>query len=105
MIKYVVMFFFLAIAASALAQDASKERFQRSGTVDAVYEDEKRIVINDTSFAYSSVVVVRTLSSRRAAFARVQPGVRVGYKIGSDQRITELWLLPANYSEARRRGR
>ncbi len=99
----------LVLATSAFAQGLPKhypsEGFQRTGVVHAVYPDELRIVINDIPYAYSKAVVVRSLSSNRASFTRVRPGMKVAYKMGSDQRIIEMWLLPPNYSDARRRGR
>ncbi len=93
------------VYAQSLPKHYPSEGFQRTGVVDAVYPDELRIVINDMPFVYSKAVIVRSLSSNRASLTRVRPGVKVAYKMGSDQRITEMWLLPPNYSDARRRGR
>ncbi len=101
--------FALMIAATSLAWGQSlpkhypAEGFNRTGLVDAVYPDENRIVINDMPFAYSSSIIVHSLSLNRAHFSRVRSGVRVAYKMGKANEITELWLLPANYSDARGR--
>lgn len=107
MIKKIVAVVAIIIASSAYAQDFPKyypaEGFRRTGNVDAVYTDESKIVINDTLYYYSGSVVVHSPSSYRVSFGRIKNGVRVAYKLGSDNKIIELWLLPANYSETRSR--
>ncbi len=107
MIKKIVAIVAISIASFAYAQNLPNyypaEGFQRTGLVDAVYPDESRIVINDTQYHYSGSVVVHSLSSYRVSFSRVHSGVRVAYKMGSDNKIVELWLLPLNYSETRTR--
>jgi len=107
MIKKILLVVALTIAGSAIAQNLPKyypsEGFRRTGNVDAVYSDASRIVINDIQYYYSASVVVHSLSSYRTSFGRVHSGVHVAYKLGSDNRIVELWLLPANYSKSRSR--
>ncbi len=109
MIKKILAIAALTIASSAVAQDFPKyypaDGFRRTGNVDAVYTDESRIVINDTQYEYSGSVVVHSLSSYRVSFGRIHSGVHVAYKLGSDNKIVELWLLPANYPDARSRSR
>lgn len=107
MIKKIIAIVALTIASSAVAQSLPNyypaEGFRRTGLVDAVYADESRIVINDTQYHYSGSVVVHSPLSYRVSFSRIHSGVRVAYKLGSDNKIVELWLLPANYSEPRSR--
>jgi len=105
--KILIVALAIVLAGPAIAQKLPKhylaEDFQRSGVVDAVYADELRIVINDMLFYYSSNVVVHSMSSERASFSRVRSGVIVGYKVGSNREIVELWLLPPNYTDSRKR--
>lgn len=105
--KILIIALALVFASPALSQNLPKhypaEGFQRSGVVDAVYPEEFRIVINDIPFYYSSAVVVHSMSSYRASFSRVRSGVIVAYKMGSNREIVELWLLPPNYSDSRKR--
>lgn len=97
----------LVIAASAFGQGLPShypaEGFNRTGVVHAIYYDESRIVINDVPYLYSSAIIVHSLSSRRAPFSRVRTGTKVAYKLGSDRKIIEMWLLPPNYSDVRGR--
>jgi hypothetical protein len=107
MIKKILAIVALTIASSAVAQNFPKyypaDGFRRTGNVDAVYADESRIVINDTLYHYSGAVVVHSMSSYRVSFGQIRSGVHVAYKLGSDNKIIELWLLPANYSDSRSR--
>ncbi len=107
MLRTLVAILTLIFAASAIAQTLPAhypaEGFNRTGEVHAVYHDESRIVINDIPFLYSSAVVVHSMSSKRASFSRVRNGVIVAYKLGSDRKIIEMWLLPPDYSDGRRR--
>ncbi|MDH5621486.1 MAG: hypothetical protein OEY74_05335, partial [Gammaproteobacteria bacterium] len=80
-----------------------KEGFQRTGLVDAIYVENSTIVINDQPFRFSQNVVVHSINSYRVPFTHVRTGVRVGYKMTSGGEIIELWLLPENYSDRRRR--
>jgi len=105
--KILIVFVAILFASPAFSQSLPKhypaEGFQRTGLVDAVYAPEYRIVINDIQFHYSKAVVVHSMSSYRASFSRVRSGMRVAYKMGSNNEIVELWLLPANYTDSRRR--
>ncbi len=107
MIKTFIVALAIAFASPAFSQSLPNyypaEGFQRTGLVDAVYADEYKIVINDIPYQYSSSVVVHSMSSYRASFTRIRSGVRVAYKMGRNHEIVELWLLPANYSDSRRR--
>ena len=95
-----------AMTGTAVAQSLPSyypaKGFQRTGTVDAVYADEGRIVINDTSYTISTTAVVHSLSSSSDSMLRVRKGARVGFKMGSDRAISEFWLLPKNYEAPRR---
>ena len=78
--------------------------FQKMGRVDAVYAEDNRIIIGDISYKMSTSVVVRSLSSKNDALARVRPGAHVGFRLGKRGRlIEEFWLLPSNYQAPRRR--
>lgn len=105
--KTLIVALAIIFLSTAYSQDFPKyypaEGFQRTGLVDAVYADELRIVINDISYQYSSSVVVHSMTSYRASFSRIRSGVRVAYKMGSHREIVELWLLPDNYSDSRKR--
>ena len=77
--------------------------FQNTGRVDAVYAEDNRIVIDDTSYQMSTSVVVRSLSSRNDSLARVRQGANVGFRLGKSRLIEEFWLLPGNYDRSKRR--
>jgi hypothetical protein len=96
-----------AMTGTAVAQSLPSyypaKGFQRTGIVDAVYADEGRIVIGDTSYTISPAAVVHSLSSSSDSMARVRKGRRVGFKtVGADV-IKEFWLLPSNYKSRTRR--
>jgi hypothetical protein len=105
--KILILALAILFASPAFSQKLPKhypaEGFQRTGLVDAVYASEYRIVINDIQFHYSKAIVVHSMSSYRASFSRVRSGMRVAYKMGSNNEIVELWLLPATYTDSRRR--
>lgn len=107
MTKTLIVALAIVFAGPAFSQNLPKyypaEGFQRTGLVDAVYESEYRIVINDIQYHYSTAVVVHSLSSYRTSLARVRSGVRVAYKMGNGGEIVELWLLPLDYSNSRER--
>ena len=77
--------------------------FQNTGRVDAVYAEDNRIVIDDTSYQMSTSVVVRSLSSKNDSLARVRQGANVGFRLGKSRLIEEFWLLPGNYDRSKRR--
>lgn len=107
MIRTLIFAVLIAATGPAFSQGLPKhypaEGFSRSGLVDAIYVDERRIVINDIPYVYSESVVVHSMSSNRASLNRVRSGVRVAYKMGSGRVIVEIWLLPPNYKDSRRR--
>lgn len=96
----------LLMATTALAQNFPsyypKDGFQRTGTVDAVYADENRVVIDDVPYQISEDLVVRSMNAASVSPARIRAGIKVGFKQGNNRVITEFWLLPLNY-DARRR--
>lgn len=95
------------LTGTAIARDLPgyypAEGFQRTGTVQAVYAGENRVVIGDISFRLSKTVVVHSLSSKNDSLARLRIGARVGYTMGKGRIITEFWLLPRNYKRSKKR--
>lgn len=99
----VIAFAFTGTAIAAkLPSYYPTERFQHTGIVDAVYAEEGRIVIDDTSYPMSSSAVVHSLSSNKDSFSRIRKGANVAFKMRGNA-ISEFWLLPMNYKEKRRR--
>ena len=107
MIRTLIIALILILASPAWSQDLPKyypkEGFQRTGLVDAIYVETSTMVINDQPFRFSQNVVVHSMNSYRVPFTHVRAGVRVGYKMTNAGEIIELWLLPENYSDRRRR--
>lgn len=108
MIRKFVAAFLLSIvlAGTALAQslpDYYPDSFRDAGRVDAVYFDEKRIVIGDISYWLAESVVVYSRSSAKDSILRVREGTHVGFKRDGAERITAIWLLPDNFDPFRRR--
>ncbi len=101
MIRMLIVVLALLVAFPAFSQDSSGKDFQRTGTVDAIYATEGRIVIGDIPYPFSPNVIVHSTNSYRLPFSRVRTGVKVGFKMSSAGEITELWLLPKNYSDRR----
>ncbi len=97
----------LLAAATAFAQNFPsyypEEGFQRTGTVDAVYGEERRVVIDDVPYVISDDLVVHALNAYSVSAARIRPGVKVGFKQNNNRIISEFWLLPINYDPRRRR--
>jgi len=80
-----------------------KEGFQRIGTLDALYTEEKRVVIDDVPYLISDDLVVHALNAYSVSSARLRPGIKVGFKQSGNRVISEFWLLPINYDARRRR--
>lgn len=77
--------------------------FPNTGRVDAVYAEERRVVIGDISYPISDSVIVRSPTSRYDSLARIRKGVKVGFRTNSKSTIVEFWLLPSNYKPRTRR--
>ncbi|MBT5219144.1 MAG: hypothetical protein HOI35_17565 [Woeseia sp.] len=96
----------LLVTATSLAQNFPsyypKDGFQRTGTVDAIYAEEGRIVIDDVPYLIADEFLVHALNAYSVSVARLRPGIKVGFKQGNNRVISEFWLLPVNY-DARRR--
>lgn len=107
MFRKIVILAMLFVATPLLAQSMPKyypaEGFQRTGLVDAIYLDENSIVVNDMQLALSTSVVVHSMRAYRVSVSQVKAGVRIGYKAGNDGQVVEIWLLPSNYRDARKR--
>ncbi len=96
-----------AMAGTALAANFPAyypaKGFPNTGRVDAVYAEEKRVVIGDISYPISDSVVVRSPTSRNDSLARIRKGVKVGFRTKGESTIVEFWLLPSNYKSRTRR--
>lgn len=102
-LAFVIAFAFMSTAiAATLPSYYQSERFQHTGIVDAVYAEEGRVIIDDTSYPMSSSAIVHSLSSYKDSFSRIRKGARVAYRM-RDGVISEFWLLPMNHKEKRRR--
>jgi len=77
------------------------ESFQRTGTVDDV--DDDRIVINDVPYGLSSSVVVHTLFAQETFVSALRKGTLIGYQVGEDRQIVEIWALPDDYDVSKGR--
>ncbi|MCP5146234.1 MAG: hypothetical protein H6978_15600 [Gammaproteobacteria bacterium] len=75
----------------ALAAD-DDEAFRETNTVAAVYPDDRRIVIGDTSFPYSAGLVVHRANGTSAVGPNsLTPGTTVSYT-HSNGVIIEIWV-------------
>lgn len=74
------------------ADAQSTNGMQRTGIVDAIYEG--RIVIDDTPYALSDAVVVNTQFSSKGTLARIRAGSVIGFRVGAERVIVEIWLSP-----------
>ena len=79
------------------------EGFQRTGRVDAVHIEERRIIIGDISYQVSKSVIVHSLTSYRSSMARVRQGAHVAFRMGKGRVIEEFWLLPKDYDASKQR--
>lgn len=99
-----ILLLMLAVGGTASAQrlpDHYPEGFQRTGTVDDVQTGT--IIINDVPYQLSASVLIHSLYQDEVPVSRVRKGTLVGYRIGDNRQIAEIWLLPANYDVARTR--
>lgn len=104
-IKMTRKFFALTVAAiltgSAFAQALPShypERFQRTGTIDDVQPGT--VVVNDVLYSLSEEVVVHSyLSEQDASIARLRKGIRIGFEVGENRQLTQIWMLPSYYDE------
>jgi len=77
------------------------DSFQRIGTVDDISSD--RIVINDVPYALSNSVVVHALFAEEILISILRRGTTVGYLVGENRQVVEIWQLPNNYKPPRNR--
>ncbi len=96
----------LCIASVATAQNLPSyypsEGFQRTGKLDALILQERRIIVNDIPYVLSDNVVAHSLNSYSVPLSRLRVGSTVGFKTAGPKQIVEIWVLPRNYT---RRGR
>lgn len=96
------------IASAAVAADFPsyypKEGFQRVGVLSDVQLDRQVIIIRDIEYSLADNVVVHSMNAYSVPAKRLRAGTNIGYKTASDGRlIMEIWLLPNNYKNPRRR--
>lgn len=96
------LFSMVAFAGTATAQRQAMDDYMMVGTVDGVYPEENRIVINDVPYRISDSLVVHTNSARNVSMARLRVGVKVGIRFGQSEPLSELWILPRSYKDPRR---
>lgn len=80
----------------------TEDGFQRTGRIDAVRLEERVVIINDIEFTLSESIVVHSLSNEKDSIGRLTSGKIVGYRLGSNAEIAEIWLLPSYYDRSRR---
>lgn len=97
----------VAFAGSAMATDLPRwypqDGFQRTGQIDDIHLDRNVIVIDDSAYRIADGLIVHSLSSYSDSVARLRPGTVIGYKTAGGATITEIWLLPKNFADRRRR--
>ena len=101
-----VMLIAAVLATAANAADRVNDRksadYERTGTVDAVYLEENRIVIDDVPYGLADYLRIYSPGSKTVPRARLRSGLKVGFNAGRGRLISEIWVLPANSD---RRGR
>lgn len=105
-IRHLAAVALLCIASIAAAQSLPSyypsEGFQRTGRLDALILQERRIIVNDISYALSDNAIAHNLNSFSVPFTRIPIGSTVAFKTLGQRQIVELWVLPRGYD---RRGR
>lgn len=95
---------FCILEGTALAQRLPAyypETFQRAGSVDDVQSNG--LVVNDVPYTVSGEVVVHTLQVRETSFSQIKRGNKIGFSLGQNREIVEIWLLPNDYEMPRTR--
>ena len=78
--------------------------FQRVGTLDDVQLHRQVIIINDIPYSLANSFIVHSTSAYSVPATRLERGGQIGYKTSSGGRlITEIWLLPRDYENQKRR--
>lgn len=97
-----VLFSVMAVAGTAVAQRQAPDDYMMVGTVDGVFPEENRIVINDVPYRIADSLVIHTNSARDVSIARLRVGVKVGIRFGQSEPLREIWILPRSYKDPRR---
>ncbi len=93
-----------SMAMAAFPNYYPKDGFQRVGMLDAVQLERQVVVINDVPYSLSNNVIIHSLRSYSVPASRLRIGSQVGYKMAAGGRlVTEIWLLPDDYENPRRR--
>ena len=105
-LRRLAMVALLCLAGAATAQTLPSyypsQGFQRTGIVDAVILQERRIIVNDIPYALSDNAVAHSLNSYSVPLSQLRVGSTIGFRTVGQKQIVELWVLPRNYN---RRGR
>jgi len=93
------------VAAQNLPRYYKDADFQRTGRVDSVQIEAQRIVIDDVSYSISSNLIVHSPKAYSVPVSNLKVGTLVGYKMlnARSRLISEVWLLPSDYNDRRRR--
>jgi hypothetical protein len=107
--KISILFAAVALMASSLSMADfpnyyPTDGFQRVGTLDGVQLGRQVVVIDDIPYSLANSVIVHSPSSYSVPSSQLRIGSKVGYKMAAGGRlITEIWLLPDDYKNLRRR--
>jgi len=95
------------LATAALANEFPNyypgDGFQRTGRLDAVQLDNRRVVIDDIPYQLADNVIVHSLTSYSVPAERLQAGSIVGYQTSGARLIMKIWILPRDYKGPGRR--
>jgi len=102
--------------AETLSSHYAENEFSGFGTIDIVNLDEGTVVIGDIFFLLHEDVIVHSLRKQSVSDRKLKLGTEAAYKLssgndshilisqsGSQQQISEIWLLPKGYIEKNRR--
>ena len=99
---FAFMVLFLGLAQAQSLPSHYPERFQRTGRIDDVRRET--IVINDVPYSLSDEVIVHSfVSAAESTVSILRDGMKIGYQVGDQRRIAEIWILPDWYDETRNR--
>ena len=97
--RHSVLLAFAVFAGAAFAQGLPThypESFQRTGIIDDVQRET--LIVNDVPYSFSDEVVVHSyLSEAMATVNRLRLGMKIGYRVGQNRQVSEIWILPDYY--------
>ena len=74
--------------------------FENVGVIQNINQDTGAVVVRNNALYLSPSVKVRSLKKRYASKKVLQPGMNIGFSLGSGsgaQAISEIWVLPPDY--------